>query len=286
MKNLMVMVLVLMMAATVIAAEKGVWDKSAQDTYTKLYNEANYVGARSFIENIDFTKSENLKSQYVSYQLGMDRAEGKKASSVDSAKAQTAVYVTKIGLTDQAWIDYNVLAHLYDSLADKQLVYDYYKTISNPNEPTKNFGIRSALDVNVKLLQVYIKLYNEANYVAARTYLDGIDFTANDVVRNQYVSCQLTLDRAEGKKASSIDSAKAQVAAYATKIGLTDQGWMEYNVLAHLYESLDDKQISYDYYKSLAAPNTATKRFAIKVCNALKKVDEAKAISVAIGDSK
>ena len=279
MKNLMVMVAVLMMAAAVIGAEKGAWDKRAQDTYTKLYNEANYVGARAYLEGIDFTSSEMLKGQYVSYQLGMDEAEGKKATSIDSAKAQTAVYVAKIGLTDQAWIDYNVMAHLYDSLADKQLAYDYYKTITAPNAATKNFGIKSALNV-------YVKLHSEANYVAARTCLEGIDFTASELNRCQYVSCQLTLDRAEGKKASSIDSAKAQVAAYATKIGLTDQCGIEYNVMEHLFDSLDDKQIAYDYYKSLSAPNTVTKRFAIKACNALKKTDEAKAISVAIGDSK
>ena len=133
----------------------------------------------------------------------------------------------------------------------------------------------------------YIKLYNKANYVGARAYLEGIDFTKNENLKNQYVSFLLDLDRmAEGKKATSIDSAKTQVAVYATKTGLTDQGWIEYNVLAHLYGSLADKQLAYDYYKSLAYPNEATKRFAIKVCNAIKKNDEAKAISIAIGDSK
>ena len=133
----------------------------------------------------------------------------------------------------------------------------------------------------------YTKLYNGANYVAARTYLENIDFTASEILKNQYVSFLLDLDRmAEGKKATSINSAKTQVEAYATKTGLTDQSWIEYNVLAHLFSSLADKQLAYDYFKSLEDPNIATKRFAIKVCNALKKTDEAKEISIAIGDSK
>jgi len=133
----------------------------------------------------------------------------------------------------------------------------------------------------------YTKLYNAANYVAARAYLEGIDFTSRENLKNQHVSYLLDLDRkAEGKKASSIDSAKAQVESYAVKTGLTDQGWIEYNVLAHLYGSLDDKQFAYDYYESLAYPNEATQKFAIKVCKALKKVDEAREISIAIGDSK
>ena len=144
---------------------------------------------------------------------------------------------------------------------------------------------KSAWDKSAQ--DAYIKLYNKANYIAARAYLENIDFTSSENLKNQYVSFLLDLDRmAEGKKATSIDSAKTQVEAYATKTGLTDQGWIEYNVLAHLFGSLDDKQFAYDYYKSLAYPNEATKRFAVKVCNALKKTDEAKAISVAIGDSK
>ena len=63
-------------------------------------------------------------------------------------------------------------------------------------------------------------------------------------------------------------------------------------MLSHLYDSLANKQLAYYYYKSLKIPNVAnlpviaTKRFAIKACYALKKYDEAKKISIAIGDSK
>ena len=138
----------------------------------------------------------------------------------------------------------------------------------------------------------YTKLYNEKKYAAIRTYLDGVDFTASKRLRGHYVSYQPTLDRVEGKKASSIETAKAQVGAYAAKIGLTDPSWIHYNVLSHLYDSIADKQPAYDYYKSIKVPYAsylpiiATQRYAIKACNALKKFDEAKKISIAIGDSK
>jgi hypothetical protein len=138
----------------------------------------------------------------------------------------------------------------------------------------------------------YTKLHNEKNYVDARTYLDGIDFTASERLKGEYVSYQLSLDRAEGKKASSVNTAKAQAGAYITKIGLGDPSWIHYNVLSHLFDSLADKQPAYYYYKSIEVPDVsslpviATQRYAVRACVALNKLEEAKAISIAIGDSK
>jgi len=145
---------------------------------------------------------------------------------------------------------------------------------------------------DAKARAAYTKLHNEKNYAGARTYLDGIDFTASERLKGEYVSYQLSLDRAEGKNASSIEFAKAQAGAYITKIGLGNPSWIHYNVLSHLFDSLADKQPAYNYYKSIEVPYgsylpvIATQRYAIRACNALEKFDEAKAISIAIGDSK
>ena len=140
--------------------------------------------------------------------------------------------------------------------------------------------------------QAWVNSYNaelqrlmlEKNYIAARAYVEDFDWTTSNYTKSTYVSISVRLDTGEKKPAATLADVKSQVAAYASKVGCVDQKMIDYIILSRAYASFEDKQIGYDFYKSLVAPIDTVKGLAINYCMALKKYDEALSLALAVGN--
>ncbi len=121
------------------------------------------------------------------------------------------------------------------------------------------------------------KMVMAKNYTGARAYAETVDWTID---KSSYILAQLTIDRGEGITPITIETAKSAVAVYATKIGVTDKSVIEGCVMASLYYNKATKQLAFDYYKSLAVPNSYANRLALYLCDALNKPSDGLVIAV------
>lgn len=128
------------------------------------------------------------------------------------------------------------------------------------------------------------RLIVEKNYTAARAYLDDFEFSNTQAAANGYVSIALRIDAAEKKPVASLADLKNQIAAVASKAGLTDQSLIDYLILTQAYSRLENIQVGYDFYKSIANPIDTIKPIALNYCLALKKYDEALSLALGVGN--
>lgn len=128
------------------------------------------------------------------------------------------------------------------------------------------------------------RLMLEKNYTAARAYIDDFDWGSTQAAANQYVGKVLWIDVAERKTVADLNDLKAQIAAIAAKAGLTDQDMINYLILSHAYSRLENKQLGYDFYKSISNPTDGMKAYAVNYCTVLKKYDEALSLALATGN--
>ena len=128
------------------------------------------------------------------------------------------------------------------------------------------------------------RLMLEKNYAAARAYIDDFDWGSTQAAASAYVQNVLRIDVAERKPVASLDDLKAQIGTLAVKAGLTDRDLIDYLIIAQAYSRIENKQVGYDFYKSIANPTDAMKALAVNYCLALKKYDEALSLALGVGN--
>ena len=172
MKKMMLMVGVLMAAVAMFAVGKPAWVGSYQPAYAKMLLEADYVGARAYVDSFDFSAAQITRNNWVSFQLVLDMKEGKKYTGIESIKTRVNSYATQVGLTDTAMIDADIQQQAYNGLESKRVAYDFFKTVQNP--PSDAMKIMHANTC------VALKEYNEALsiYLALGNYLAASQITA------------------------------------------------------------------------------------------------------------
>ena len=128
------------------------------------------------------------------------------------------------------------------------------------------------------------RLMLEKNYAAARAYIDDFDWGSTQAAANDYVSAVLRIDYAQRKTVADLNDLKAQIGTLAVKAGLTDRDMIDILILLQAYSRLENKQVGYDFYKSISNPTDRMKLIAVDYCTVLKKYDEALSLALAIGN--
>lgn len=137
MKKMMLMVAVVMMAVAMFAAGKPMWQGAYSVELNKLMLEKNFTAARAYADQFDWSTSQNLAQSYVQGMLRIDQQELKQVTTIDAVKARIAELAVVPGLTDKALIDALILSQASSRILNKQVAYDFYKTLADPADAQK-----------------------------------------------------------------------------------------------------------------------------------------------------
>jgi len=167
MKKLMLMLMVAMIvvtAAVLVAAGKPAWQGAYWVELNRLNAEKNYVAARAYVDQFDWSASQNLAQSYIVNMMGLDRLELKQVATIDAVKARVAELAVVSGLTDKALIDGVILTQASSRIVNKQVTYDFYKTLADPTDTQKSICASAC---------IALKKYEEAEsiYLALGAYL-------------------------------------------------------------------------------------------------------------------
>lgn len=207
MKKMMLMMAIVMTAVVLVAAGKPVWENAFNVELNRLQGvEKNYVAARAYVDEFDFTISQPLANDYVAKQLGLDWRE-RKLVSFDVLKTKFAEYSAKVGLTNKEIMDTQLLACAYNLLESKQPAYDFFKSITNPTDGMKNIGANTCVVLKkydeAEALWLQTGVYDNLSMLAA-TYLKDKEKTfayTSKAMLDKYcspVALQQLLDRVGG----------------------------------------------------------------------------------------